>query len=167
MLREPGEIHGESRTVAAREARFFDCGGARLEHQIGFDRIAIDAHTHRAHGLDDFDRDRAYAGIETVGAEHSGSAHAMLHAVGHDAERAVNYSDVWINSHRGGEVRLALAEISIEEKAVVEIPVAGENLLNRLGRLMNRIVVAAGDHRQASLHTCLEAKSEKTSAGKR
>src|SRR6204780_2672721 len=70
----------------------------------------------------------------------------MLHAAGDDAEGAIDDADVRINSHRGGEVRFALAKVAVKEKSVVEVAVAGEDLLHRLRRLVNRIVVALRDH---------------------
>ena len=106
----------------------------------------IDAQADGSHRLADFDRYRTDLGIEAVVAERARGAHAMLHATDNHTERGVDDPDVRINSHRGGEVGLALAEIAVEEKPIVEIPVAGENLLHRLRRLMNRIIVALADH---------------------
>src|SRR5277367_6359447 len=70
----------------------------------------------------------------------------MLHAAGDDAKRAIDDPDVRINSHRDREVRLALAEVSVEKKSIVKVAVAGEYLLNRLWRLMNRIIVTLCNH---------------------
>ena len=120
--------------------------GARLKFQIGLDVLVINSQAHRPHRLADFDRYRTDLGIEAIVAERARGAHAVLHAADDHAERGIDDPDVRINSHCGGEVGLALAEIAIEEKSIVEIPVAGENLLHRLRRLMNRIVVALTDH---------------------
>src|SRR5579862_9556946 len=146
VLGETRQIHDEPWTGASRKARLLDRVGASLEHQIGLYSLMVDAKAHRAHRADNLDGDRADSRIHPLGAEHSRSAHAMLHAADDDAERAIDDSDVRINSHRDREVRLALAKISVEKKSIVKVAVAGKHLLNRLWRLMNRVIVALCDH---------------------
>ena len=122
---------------------------ARLKFQVSLDVRMIDADANRSHRLTDLDRYRTDLGIEAIGTQCARSAHAMLHATDDHTERGVDDPDVRIDSHRGGEVGLAFAEVTVEEKAIIEIPIAGEHLLHRLRRLMNRIIVALGDHQNS------------------
>src|SRR5208337_249242 len=147
MLREPRQVYNEPWTGPSRKTRLLDRTGACLEHQVGLYGFVIDAQAHRSHRAYDLDRDRADSCVHPLGAEHSRGAHAMLHAAGDDAECAIDNSDVRINSHCGGKVRLALAKITFEKKSIVKVAVAGKDLLHRLRRLMNRIVIALRDHR--------------------
>jgi hypothetical protein len=66
----------------------------------------------------------------------------MLNAAVYHAEGGVYYSYVRVDAHPERKIWLRLAPVAVEEKAVVEIPVAGENLLDGLGGLMNRVIIA-------------------------
>src|ERR1700709_1150901 len=69
----------------------------------------------------------------------------VLHTVHDHRERSVHHVQMRINAQRGGEEDAAVHRVAVEEIAVVEIAIcAGGG--NRLGQLMDGIVVGLGKH---------------------
>jgi hypothetical protein len=65
----------------------------------------------------------------------------VLVAVAHHAERRVDDPAIAVDAQRGGEEERSVARVPVEEVAIVEVAVAGGGMRERLGRLVDRMVV--------------------------
>ena len=82
-------------------------------------------------------------------AERRLGAQIMLYPVDQHAERRIDDAELRIKAHRGGEKHRSVGRIAVEEIAVVEIAV-GACECDRLGALVQREIVALGQHRSSS-----------------
>ena len=71
---------------------------------------------------------------------------AYLFTIQHNTERGIHDMAVWIQTHCSSEEYFAVFAVAIEEVAVVMPWVTTFWVCDRLGSLMNRIVVKRSDH---------------------
>src|SRR3546814_5769829 len=84
----------------------------------------------------------------------------MLHAIDDDAKAGVDDAELGIEAHRRGEKDRSVGAGAVEEIAVIEIAV-GAREGHRLARLVQRIIVAFGQHGPHPVLSCnLTRRSE-------
>src|SRR5207248_9679999 len=96
--------------------------------------------------LDHLDRDRPDARLAALGGRETRGVHRLLAAVVDHGESRVHHAPVRVEAEGGAEEEVALAREAVEEVAVVEVPVAGPGVGDRLGRLVDQVVVEGGQH---------------------
>src|SRR5262245_13430552 len=99
------------------------------------------------HRLLDVDAERAHLHLRRLARDAARGVEGVLLAVAHDREAAVHDAEVRIDGGADPEVVLAVLGVAVEPVAVVGVAVAGGGLRDRLGRLMDRVVVEAREHR--------------------
>src|SRR5439155_164873 len=108
--------------------------------------VRRDPHAERPERLDHLDRDRPEARLAGLGGRETRGVHRLLAAVVDHGESRVHHAPVRVEAEGGAEEEVALAREAVEEVAVVEVPVAGPGVGDRLGRLVYEIVVEGGQH---------------------
>ena len=98
--------------------------------------------------LDHGDREAADEGVHPLHVERAGEEDRGLFPVTQHRDSAVDDVEVRVDTHRGGEEGFAVGAVAVEEIAVVEIAVrAGKS--DRIGRLVDRIIIRFAQHRKA------------------
>ena len=69
------------------------------------------------------------------------AAHDMVDAVVDDKCKTVRDAEVGVLTQAGDEEQLVAARMTVEVVAIVEVAVAGSDLADRLGHLMDRKIV--------------------------
>src|SRR5690606_3166301 len=103
------------------------------------------AHPQTLQRLDDFGGNRSDMRVHAFHVEETRGMDVALYAVDDDAERRIHDVEVRIDAERGGEEHFAIARVTVEEIAIVEIAV-GARKRDRLRCLMNRKIVRLGEH---------------------
>ena len=132
------------------EARLLDRPGAGGEGQVGPEAVGlgVDEHPQQPQGLDDLDRDGTDGGGAVARATGRG-VHGHLLAVDDHAERAVDHLAVRVEPERHAEDERAVGGGAVEEVAVVVVGVGRRRSGERLGGLVDRVVVAGDEHRRS------------------
>ena len=96
---------------------------------------------------DDVDGDRADLGVHAFHLQVPRGMQVVLHAIDDHAERGVHDVQQRVDAECGGKEQRAVRGVAVEEVAVVEVAV-GAGVGNWLGGLVDRVVVALGQHRR-------------------
>ena len=152
ILGQPRIVHQQARPVAAREARLLDRPVAHGQGDVGGDRAVIVAYDDPdlLQRLDNFHADRADEQHRTFALHPLRCTEIILLAANRDAKGGVHDVKLWIDAQRRGEKDAPVGRIAVEEITVVEIAVSARNR-NRLGRLVQRVIITPGKHRPLSL----------------
>ncbi len=105
----------------------------------------------RTHGLDDFNLEGAHDAFAGLGGCAARAVESVLLPIPDDAEAAIQDPTVGVEPHAYGEVELAVLSVAVEPVAVVDVTVAGGGVSDRLGRLVDRIVIESGEHQSLLL----------------
>jgi hypothetical protein len=151
VLRHPGVVHGDD--AVAAEVRLLVRQRPRIEQQVRRDPVLVlrDRHPQLPQRLDHFDLDRPHAHVHPVGPEALRRPHGALLPLVHHAEGGIEHAQVRVKAHRQGEVHLAVPAVAVEEVPVVEVPVGREHGVDRIGRLVDQVVVGWRQHRSGPL----------------
>jgi hypothetical protein len=147
-LREARHVHRDPRAGSYRLAPLLDTGRARDERQVALDAglVRLEHDARAAHRLHDLDPERSDARVRRVLRCAPRAVKGVLLAVAHDREAAVQDSAVGIQAHPHGEVELPVVRVAVEPVAVVDVAVARRRVGDRLGDLVDRVVVESGEH---------------------
>ena len=98
-LRHTREVHDHARSVAARNARFLDRGGASLEDDIGGDAVlvVVDDDPQALERFDHFDPDRSDPGIHAFHIQVARRADVILDFADPNPERGIHDVEVRID----------------------------------------------------------------------
>ena len=114
----------------------FSLAGAALSQFVG----------HDLKGIDYLDLNRPDLGIATFGRRTTAREQRVLRTLEAHAESSVGDIAIRIEAEGAAEYERTVFDKTLEEVAIVGIGVGGADVGQRLGRLVNEIVVEAGDH---------------------
>ena len=115
----------------------------QVEGQVPFVGFADDPHL--LESLDDFEAEGSDLRIQAIGPEFSGSAHQVdAVAVGNRDER-IGGAEVRILAHARDEEEFIAGRMHVEVVAVVEISIAGKDVVEGLAGLVGEVLVHGAD----------------------
>src|SRR5262249_34744297 len=147
-LVEARRLHAADASSHALEA-LLDVRRARDPAQIGADAglVVVDGDAQAPHRLEDLELPRADLEIGGLPGRAPRGVECVLLAVAGDREAAVHDLEVGIERGADAEVELAVVLVAVEPVAVVDVAIARSGPCDRLGRLVDGIVVELGEHR--------------------
>ena len=151
-LVEARRLHAADAARDALEA-LLDVGGASDPAQLGGDAglVVVDGDAQALHRLEDLELPRADLEVGRLLGRAARSVEGVLLAVARDREAAVHDLEVRIERGADAEVELALVLVAVEPVAVVDVAIARRGPGDRLGRLVDRIVVELREHRASEV----------------
>ena len=150
--RDAAELADE---VARLEVRRDVAVPDQIERESPLVRLAD--HAQLAQALDHLDAQRADARVHAVVAELARRAHHALYTVAQHHRERVGRAQVRVLAEAHDQEQLVAAAVQVEVVAVVEVAIAGRDVADRLGDLVDGVVVEGGEHAR-SLRDALEAR---------
>ena len=145
VLSQAGVVHESARPDPVREARLLDRKRPAGKVQIGLHTLAIDGDAKLLEWLDNLDPDRADLQVHPLHPQLARGVEVVLDPIADHRKMRVGNIEVGIDAKCHREKARAIGGIAIEEIAIIEIAV-GPRIGNRLGRLMQRKIIAFGQH---------------------
>ena len=165
-LSEARRVHDDAALAAHRLPRLLDARRARREGERALDAglVRRERDAHPAHRLHDLEPERADLRLAALGGRAARGVEGVLLAAAHDAEPAVHDLPVRVHREAQAEVELAVVREAVEPVAVVDVPIGGRGMRDRLGRLMDRVVVESREHGRLNNHTRVRAAKSRRCA---
>ena len=147
-LRIAGEIDRGPWPVGHGLATFIDSASHGIKTQLRDESPlpVVDQQTQAAHRINYLNLNRPDRGIATFGRRTSAREQRVLRTLEAHAESSVGDIAIRIEAEGAAEYERTVFDKTLEEVAIVGIGVGGADVGQRLGRLVNEIVVEAGDH---------------------
>ena len=149
-LVEAGGVHHSPRPRPQRLAGLLDRRGAGREREVAADAgdVVVEHHPGPPQRLDDLDAERPHRHVGALQGRPARPVEAVLSPAGLDhTECAIQHPAVRIDRHADAEVVRAVGRIAVEPGAVVDVAVRRGRMGDRLGGLVDRVVVQLVEHR--------------------
>ena len=148
-LIETRRIHAAPCAIPQRLTIFLNGAGAGGEHQLAANAagVVFQRHAGAQHRLQHLNAKRTHLHFRAFQRRTARAIETVLALPRlHHAEGAIQNAAMGIDRHANAEVVRTVRRIAVEPGAVVDITIAGRGMGQRLGRLVNRIVVKFVEH---------------------